>query len=1753
FVTLTRALKAERGEEQVRARLRELAQQLESLDNLAELYESTAEAALQAGRDEVHAELIESAAEIYAFDLQQPEKGLQMFEQVLAQHPGRISSLAGLDKVYELTGQPEKLEQVLRQRLAMSEDDSERVELNFRLGVCLADNLAQPAEGIAALERVIAIDPKHLEARRTLADLYVDANEELKLRGVLESLLADAEAAGDRDEMQRLRTVLARLLGTRLQDHEAAVLHWEAVLSSDAGNSEALRALEDLYPKVGRYEALKVLLEKQIATTSDNARQAQLSSKLGLLLAEHLDDPDTAIAKFEKVLNNDPRNRDALDALRRIYGGMGRHEDLVGVLRRLLRLQTDAAGVKKVRFELAEVLGGPLNRRADAIEAGRRVLDVEPHGEEELQRLEAIFRACEAWEECTQTLDRRVELAAEPGKRIPILYEIAALWEGPIGRREAAARAYERILAIEPGDPVAYRALSDLYVTANEWRKLVALKESRLPTVDARAERLQLLREICEVYEVKLAQRDLAFLAACRAFREDVLDRECGQLMERLAIETDSIEELLDVYDDEVQRVGDELRAIEIHLRMASLCAQYLKDPTAAEGHLNRVFEYDAKNHDALDQLFALYESQGRFEDAVAALERKADSADDLDSKKSILFQICNLYEERLNRREDAVEGFRRVLELDGTDRRAVNNLARLYEALGRWQALVGILQRAVEIEEDLGEQVNVRFRIAGIWETELNNAEQAIAVYRGILEIDPTHNPSLKALERIYTQLDRMSELLGVYEKQVALATSIDEQVRLLAKIAGIWEERFENVEQAVAATERVLLISPINEAAIKNLERLFRQTANWQRLIDVMRQHIELTREPQEIVTLYLEVGDIYYRELNRADKAEEMYLASLDHDPRSRRGIHSLGQLYERSGNWFNALEKLALEADLLGAEPEAVDIHYRMGKINEDMLLDTQSARTSYERALDLDPGYLPAVKALKEIHYAAKEYDLYLKYLIREAEHVEDGEEKTELFTTAARFLQERNADLDAAMQYYNEALRYTPDHMPAAVPLADIEFRRDNWERARELIEIIVGKLDPVADLAEMVRQHYRLGYVNQKLEKHVESLHAFQRAFDLDSTYLPALEAYGQALVQAQRYDDARKVYTTLLMHHKDNLTDAEVVDYFWQLGEINRQLDQPEAALRNLEKALERDPSHASSLRLLGEIQEGLEAYEEAYDAFTRLAGLLGGDERQHLLMHIGALAQNKLNDPYRAIDAYEDANRTKRGDKAVLEAMYELYRETRQIPRATEVLEELLSIEPDEQTRVRLNHVLGEVYRDELKNDLRAVQYFNAALDLDPTYVRAFEAVEKLLTARKQWQLLEENYRAMIQRTPRDSGKIRSVLWRNLAELYRRVLKQPLLASQAYTALCQIDPNNAEYMELLAELLAQIPQKIDEAMATYQSLVPISPEPARAYHALRRLYLARNLHDRAYLACAALRALGKAEQEEQELYAHYAKYSPQKATRALTDRLWDALLVHDQAKGHLATLAALLYKHAAPELLEDPRTLGLGKKGAWERPDSGKYFVNQLKYTHDVLATPPFELFERKRSETVLTVLPVPAPALGLGENNELFKEVPPRHMWFVGARMLTYTRPAFLLPFVLGPVEFQAAYEAALLFVEPRFQGKSDPDHLAAFARRLQRVKEPLGEALRGVFKKILAERKRPDVNAFFEGMEYTAIRAAHLICGDIDVSSQLLRAKDPGHAQLQYRAKMKELLQFIVSEPFFELRSRLGLALKTQAS
>jgi tetratricopeptide (TPR) repeat protein len=1753
FVTLCRALSHDASDGVVRTRLKDLARLGGTVDELCEVFEDEARSADVGGRSMVAAELREEAAGLYAFSLDDVPRGIAAFEAVLERNPGRLPSLEALTELYSRVGRWADVEATLRRRLVFRDDPTERRPLLLELAVVVSERLHRFDDAVGLLLEVRKHHPGDAAARRQLLGIY-DATEQLEpLRELLVEELAACRAGDDAAGVASARHRLALLLANELPDALAAIPLWEEMreASGVVGVDVTFHALERLYGQAEKYLDLRKLYEQALAVERDPAQIAGLTARLGEVLSDHLGGKEEAVARHLKVLDLDPQNVTSLDALRTLYFDLGRFDELVLLLRRMMRATGDARRLKELRFQLALVLGGKLGKRAEAVETGRRILDIEPHTIGELEKVTEVFRACEAWEELTDVLERLAAQVQGPD-RVRHLLDIADVFEVRLGRGRLAAPAYEKVLAVDPRNDRAYERLCGVYVDNAEWARLVQLKEERVRTAETAKERIRLLREIGDLLEQKQNQRSLAFLAACRAFREDYDDAELAGWMDRLALETDSAEELVTIYDDALGQITNEERILATHLRMAEIAWKHLSSPNDAELHFRRVLEVDGGNEPALEGLAALYESLQRWKDMVGVYERRVDRARDLAGRVEWLRRIARLWDSRAGDVESAIATYRRITELDGTNTLVLKELADLLEREQRWTALVAVLKRFEELATTLEERLAVRYRIAGLWETQLENPDQAVAVLRTILDDDPSYLQALKALERLFTSLNRPEELLKVFERMVQLAAHADEAIRILGKIASTYEESFEDLRSAVDAHERILKIDGANVAAVKNLERLLRTLGDWEQLIQAYELHIKLSRDMRDIVPLYLAVGEVYAKELGRTDRAEAAYNAALEFDSGSKEAIQLLGSLYEKTGNWFNALEKLQMEAQLKGATAEAVETYYRIGRINEDMLMNQQNAVIAYRAALQIEPSHLSSIRALRAIAESRGEHAERLYWLRAEAQYAPDDAERTSAHTRTGRFLQDTLADLEGAAAEFEQALAISFDHLDAARPLADISFRDENWARAEQLLDIIIERLEASAEASELCRQHYRLGYVCEKLGKEQKALKNYQRSYEVDSTYLPALEGLGPALAKAGRWEDASKIYQAILIHHRESLTDAEIVDYYQNLADLNHRLVQNDRAIKNLEKALELEPNHVPSLRLLATVLEGEQRFEEAYDAMIRLVPHVAGDERVKLLVELGRLAKSELDDPYRAIDAYEDANRQSPGDRDILTALLQLYRQSRQGPRAVEILEELVRIEPDEKARVRLNQTLGEVWRDEMRNEARATQYFNAALDLDPSFIKAFEAIEGMLSQSGNWAGLEQNYIAMLKRLPQvDPKGIKGVLWRNLGDLYRFKMKNLEGATQAYKVLTKMSPDAVDVIEVLADLLSRNPAAIDEAIGTWQRLVQLNPDKmAKPLHELVRLYLVRQLNDRCFLACSALKALNEATPQEQQLLQGFAKQAVTQAKRAMTDRAWDLRLMHPATRGPLAQLSAQLWRAAGAVLVRQPKDYGLDKKKFWEKEDLDapvpKYFTTQVKFVRNVLNVGSFELWNKLDGAEPLGLLALEVPSLALGAGNPLLRDTNARSLWFQIARQLTGLRPAFILPRALGPQRFQAVVDVAVRLVEPRYPISADPRDVAEVERGFARI-PGLAGALHPIVLELLKPRQPIAIKAFLEGIELTSLRAGYLLTTDLDLAFAIARQPDVG-APVAFAAKVKDLLLFSVSDEHLELRQLLDLSL-----
>ncbi len=1655
-----------------------------------------------------------------------------------------MTALKALERIFEQRQAHEDLVDVLS-RLSSAVPASDQVPLLYRAGVVLISQLKQSGKSIGYFRRALDLDPTHLESVRMLERAYADQGEH---QALYEALRSHLELATDTAEKGELIARMADLAANQLNRPDEAIELWKRLLSMDAQREDACDALDTLYERTERWSELVQLIQTRLKRVVDPERMAVLSGRLGWVKGEKLGQYDEAIKNWQEVLRLDPKNLTALQALRSIFTATGQWDNLLKVLTRLVNTQKDLIGVKSLRLEMADILGEKLANRDRAIEAAKRALDIEPHTDADLERLVRIFKLNGAWNEAVSILEQEAERKAIAADKITLLLDVAAVWKDKIGRPLGAAPAYEKILETDPFHEEAFRAAEEIYRGSKEWRRLATLLESRLQHIRERKDRVNQIKIIAEIYERNLGQKALAFARYCAAFREDFSDDVVLSRLEDLAAQTEDYETFLDELHNATEEVAAGPRAVRFFQKIAEIHLKHLNNPTAAEENLRRAVELDKRDLSSLDRLAELYRQQERVEDLIHVLETKYTRSDELEERKDIRRQIASLQEQKLRRPDLAIESLRRILELDGRDEPTIQELMRLYQKEERWLDLILVMRRIADQTGDRSETIRQLFQIGGIWESQLNNDEEAIGAYRQVLEVEPTHLDSLKSLERIYTKLDRTTDLLQVFDQQVELVPDVEEKIKTLNKLGSLREERFDDVQQAAATYDRILELDPANLFAIKTLERLVRRLGDFNRLIDLYYRHVALIDAPAELVEIHLAIGEILYHDLNRADRAEEVFIKALEIDPHSRPAIHALGQLYEKSGNWFTAIDMLKREAELCGATADAVQLFYRLGKINEDMLLDSSASREAYTRALAIDPSYLPAIKALKLIYYLEKDNERYQEMLIQEAEHTEDTEEKTRLLFEIGKFFQEQRDDMRRAASYYEQALRCTPDYLPAAKPLADIYFRTEEWEQAEAMMEIVVAGLDRHTDTKELCRQYYRLGYITEKLNNEEKALANYRLSNELDATYLPALEGLGNALLKAQRWEEAYRVYQALLIHHRDSLSDAEVAELYWQIGNVSHHLGETERATGNFNKALEIDDQHQASLQSLARIYEEQEKWEEAYDCGVRLAEVMGGDDLFEWYIHLAQICSDKLQDSFRAAEALQGALRLRPDNLDVLSGLLKVYADTQQHQKAVEVLEQLIQVESRPSRRVEYHIQMGQVLSDQLHDESNAVLHLNAALDIDPSAVRAFEAIVTILSRCKDWLSLKNNYVRMIKRMPIEARKTKLALWKDLAGLCR-ALRNFNEAIDAYRMITSLDPEDVEALATLGDLLED--SKPEEAVAIHHRVLAISVDRIGSYRSLSKLYKGKKEYDKVYTLALILRHLKQADEEEQKIIGFYSKKAPDVAARPIGDQIWEKLLAHPNVKVPTTRIFATLFGYAASMFVVDSKDLNLRRRGGQllDLARDRSLFCHNFRIGAKILGGPEIEVYSLKDEDPQVPpglVIALTKPTVIIAYR-DVFREDKQRHLLFYIGRVLAMIRREFILASALPLSELSNLLDAVCLMVDSNYRGEGDSKGIERASDNIKRHLDNAGlNLLQKAANDYLKDAKNHDLRRWLEAVEHSVNRAGFVACNDVGVALSILKGETRGLTPSRPIQKIRDILQFASSQEYLALREAIGL-------
>jgi len=196
------------------------------------------------------------------------------------------------------------------------------------------------------------------------------------------------------------------------------------------------------------------------------------------------------------------------------------------------------------------------------------------------------------------------------------------------------------------------------------------------------------------------------------------------------------------------------------------------------------------------------------------------------------------------------------VLSLSPGNEAAFQRLKDILTAAERWADLEALYDRASSATSDLARRAEMLVEVALICEEIIEDVEKATRYYERILEVDPQHDVSIRALDRLYVRQGKDKQLAALLEKRLENASG-DEAFELKLRLAkldldlhqpeksmllveDVLSERI-NDYQARELTERMLEIGGLRQRAALLLERVYEARDEIRDLVRVLEVRLE------------------------------------------------------------------------------------------------------------------------------------------------------------------------------------------------------------------------------------------------------------------------------------------------------------------------------------------------------------------------------------------------------------------------------------------------------------------------------------------------------------------------------------------------------------------------------------------------------------------------------------------------------------------------------------------------------------------------------------------------------------------------------------------------------------------------------------------------------------------------------------------------------------------------------------------------
>lgn len=709
-------------------------------------------------------------------------------------------------------------------------------------------------------------------------------------------------------------------------------------------------------------------------------------------------------------------------------------------------------------------------------------------------------------------------------------------------------------------------------------------------------------------------------------------------------------------------------------------------EPDLRRNLLGRIIERSPTSIWAFDELADLLTTAERWDELLELYDRRLAVTPDRTQRIRLLDDAAHLAKDFALQPTRAVDFMQMRLGLEPENHNLATTIERLLERAGRWNDLVELWRGRNEFVSGTDAR-NLRLRIARVYLDHLNDPQAALEELRIVLDESPGHEEACGVLERVlawpeatgptrkaaldlaranYESANRPQAVIDAIETALPLLDD-DNRYPLMREVANRLSV-LGNDASAIDHYARLLHHDPADADARQQMRTLARRAQLPGKHVGGLLAAAEVA-QPSQSASLFLEAADVTRSALEDSDRAGLLYrrvLELAEVDPiAARAAAHQLNDLLRAPGDAPERLKVLEALAELETATEMQRQLLGEAGKLARE-LGDVDRALVAYDRRLQRDPTDTVALDAKVDILHDARRWGPLVEALrTRTSQQRSDEQRRADLIRIA--LLQANELDLPTeAIETWTAVRSMFGDHPTATRALDRLLSQTERF-----------GELAPVLrDAASSGRQYHaellsRLGQVcHQHLDQPDVATTYFAQALTIDPTLAAARDGL-HALTQTRSCARAATLaLATAYQHEKEWDPWLDLVDLRVDVALDERERvvvlksaaerfethrGDLEQALRCTVQALKADPTDPTLEESLLRIAQLVQDWTTAAEALSEAARGCSSPRRAAALHRAeGRLREQQLQDPARAVLAYEQAARHVPDDIDTLRAM-------------------------------------------------------------------------------------------------------------------------------------------------------------------------------------------------------------------------------------------------------------------------------------------------------------------------------------------------------------------------------------------------------------------------------------------------------------------------------------------------------------------